>query len=422
MSKFNIKIWLLLFSLTISVKFFAQHVQYELKTVVLDPGHGGKDPGATVAGVREKDIVLKVALKAGELIKKNHPNVKVVYTRSTDVFINLDERANIANKNNADLFISIHANYFKNPAISGTETYLLGLHRTQENLELAKLENSVILLEDDYTTRYEGFDPNSAESYIMFELIQDEFLEQSRQFADKVESQFKGYAKRPSRGVKQAGFLVLRRTTMPSVLIELGYLSNNNDRAYMQTDKGIDELAASVANAFAHYKNTLEGKSGVVAAKESGNLRQGNQLEVSMQSTPSEAKASQNSAGEKKTVPSAPASIVAPKQTQAIAAGNPVNKTKCQIFPASELKGKWFGIQIQASSKALRDNDPRISIYENVYQFEEGGLYKYATALSQQYSDVRKQINGIRERSPGAFPIAFVDGKKADINFVLQNQ
>jgi len=167
---------------------------YSIKKVVIDAGHGGKDPGATVGKSYEKDIVLDVALKTGKLIKKMYPDVKVILTRDGDFFVPLKDRADLANKQKADLFISIHANICSNNSTSGTETYILGRHRSEENLEVAKMENSVILLEDDYTTKYEGFDPNSAESYIMFELIQNEFLEQSRMFAEKVQNHFTSHA------------------------------------------------------------------------------------------------------------------------------------------------------------------------------------------------------------------------------------
>jgi N-acetylmuramoyl-L-alanine amidase len=420
---------LLFFSSTWQLNF-AQGVQYELKTVVLDAGHGGKDPGAVVGGVREKDIVLKVALKAGELIKKAYPNVNVVYTRDKDVFVNLSERAGMANRHNADLFISIHANYFQNPAIAGTETYLLGLHRTKENLELAKLENSVILLEEDYSTRYEGFDPNLAESYIMFELIQDEFLEQSRQFAVRLENQFKSYAIRPSRGVKQAGFLVLRNTTMPSVLIELGYLSNEKDRAFMQTENGIQLLGESIFQAFDQYKNSLEGKT-IASAPDKApvnlNKEKPAQEKVPAPVTPTAEK-------KEKT------EVLAENQKQAVQ-GSGVNKEKTnngdvkveqadikqaspseKIRPVSDLPGIWFGIQIFVSSKAIKNNDQRIAAINELYYIEEGGLHKYVVALSQKNSETKSQLATFRSNFNGAFMVAFQNGKKVDVAAATQNQ
>ena len=226
----------------------------KLSVVVIDPGHGGKDPGAVVGKAREKEIVLDVALKLGAKIKSAFPETKVLYTRDNDAFVPLHQRANIANTNKADLFISIHANAVDKSSVQGAETFVLGYHRSKENLELAKKENAVILLEDDYNTRYEGFDPNSPESYIMFELIQDEYLEQSVLFASAIQNQFKTNVKRVDRSVKQAGFLVLRRTTMPSVLIEAGFISHSAERNFLLTENGRMQIANAIFNAFSEYK------------------------------------------------------------------------------------------------------------------------------------------------------------------------
>lgn len=226
-------------------------------TVVIDAGHGGKDPGTIVGNAREKNVVLDIALKLGRLIRKNQKNIKVVFTRDGDYYVPLMDRAQIANKCNADLFISIHANYCGSPEINGTETYVLGLHRTEDNLNVAKKENSVILLEDDYTKRYEGFNPNLSESYIMFELIQDTYLEKSLRFATILQSNFKEQAQRHDRDVRQAGFLVLRETSMPSVLIETGYLSNRKENSYLLTDDGRSEIAASIYHSLLIYTNKM---------------------------------------------------------------------------------------------------------------------------------------------------------------------
>lgn len=189
---------------------------------------------------------MAVALKLGNYIEKYLPEVDVVYTRKTDVFIPLNERAAIANKSDADLFISIHANYISNPKITGTETFALGLHRTDDNLEVAKKENSVIVLEDDYTTTYEDFDPSLAESYIIFELYQNIYLDQSLELARLVQEQFSKRVGRRNRGVKQAGFLVLRETAMPGVLVELGFLSNSNEEKYLSSNEGQALLASGI--------------------------------------------------------------------------------------------------------------------------------------------------------------------------------
>jgi N-acetylmuramoyl-L-alanine amidase len=232
-----------------------------VQVVVIDAGHGGKDPGALGKNAREKDIVLPIALKVGEYIEENFPDVKVVYTRDKDVFVPLYERANIANEAKADLFISIHANWSKSTKVSGTETYALGAHRSEQNLEVVMKENSVITLEEDYTINYEGFDPNSSESYIIFSLIQNIHLGQSLTFASYVQDQFRNRALRADRGVKQDIFVVLWMTTMPSVLIETGFISNISEEKYLMSDEGQTYLASAIYRAFKEYKMDIENKS-----------------------------------------------------------------------------------------------------------------------------------------------------------------
>lgn len=226
--------------------------------VVIDAGHGGRDPGTHGVNTLEKDVTLKVALKVGTYIKQNVPGVKVVYTRTDDTFIPLDERANIANKNKADLFISIHANALGRAEVHGTETYVMGPHKADGNMEVAKRENAVILLDANHEERYEGFDPNSPESYILFSLAQSAYQESSVKLADLIESQFKDRVGRRSLGVKQAGFWVLWRTSMPSVLVEVGYLTNPNEEKYLSGNNGQDLIASGIYRAFKEYKNQIE--------------------------------------------------------------------------------------------------------------------------------------------------------------------
>ena len=234
-------------------------------TVVIDAGHGGKDPGARGTVINEKEINLSVALKLGDKISANHDDVKVIYTRKTDRFIELDERANIANRNKADLFISIHTNSVKKGSTArGTETYTLGLARTDENLAVAMRENSAILLEDNYEQKYEGFDPNSSESYIIFEFMQNKHMEQSIGFASEIQKCFVS-ARRADRGVRQAGFLVLRKTSMPSVLVELGYISNHDEERFMKSSDGQNKLASALSDAFTRYKKEYDRKQGGVS-------------------------------------------------------------------------------------------------------------------------------------------------------------
>jgi N-acetylmuramoyl-L-alanine amidase len=231
---------------------------YKLDVVVIDAGHGGKDPGTRGKSVNEKNIALRIALKVGAYIEKNFADVKVVYTRKDDRYLPLDERAAIANKAKADLFICIHANAISNASVHGTETFVMGLYKDESNMEVAKRENEVIMLDENYEERYEGFDPKSPESYILFELAQSAYKESSLLFAQKIENQFKTRVGRHSRGVKQAGFWVLWRTAMPSVLIETGFLSNQKEEQYLQSDSGQDLIASGIYRAFKEYKSQVE--------------------------------------------------------------------------------------------------------------------------------------------------------------------
>ncbi|MFW5645225.1 MAG: N-acetylmuramoyl-L-alanine amidase family protein [Bacteroidota bacterium] len=233
----------------------------KVQVVVIDPGHGGKDPGAVGSVIQEKEVVLNIAMKAGKYIEDHFEDVKIIYTRETDVFVPLDERARIANEANADLFMSIHANAVHRPNAAGTETFVIGRHKDDENFELAKKENSVILLEDNYETKYQGFDPNSIDSYIIFSVMQKTYQGHSLAMARMVQDEFELKARRLNRGVKQAGFVVLWMTTMPSILIETGFLTNPEEEKYLASERGQDYLASAIFRAFRKYKNAIEENS-----------------------------------------------------------------------------------------------------------------------------------------------------------------
>ncbi len=238
---------------------------WKVRRVVIDPGHGGKDPGCHGAHAREKDIALGISKILAELLRQQYPEVEVLLTREEDVFVPLNERAALANKARADLFISIHCNYIRGSAATrGTETYVMGLHTAEENLEVAKRENAVILLEDNYREVY-GFDPDSPEGHILLTMVQHAFLDQSIRFAQLVEDHMAA-ARRRSRGVKQAGFVVLRQTTMPSVLVETGFLSNEAEEDFLLSREGQYTIARALAAAFGRYKAEVEGVGGVFAA------------------------------------------------------------------------------------------------------------------------------------------------------------
>lgn len=248
-----------LLTLPLAAQTSSPNDKFRIKTVVIDPGHGGKDPGALgYSTAREKDITLKVALKLGQYIKESLPDVEVIFTREKDVFVELHERTAIANRSRADLFISIHCNSSPSPSAFGTEVYVLGLHKTEDNLAVAKKENSVILMEDDYLDHYEGFDPNSPESHIVFAMYQNAFLHQSIEVASILDRQFENHVHRKSRGVHQAGFMVLYRATMPSILVELGFITNKNEEAYLMSEEGTTYMASAIFRAFKEYKKKVE--------------------------------------------------------------------------------------------------------------------------------------------------------------------
>ena len=233
----------------------------KLKTIVIDPGHGGKDPG-TLGTKRyskyEKDIALSVSLKLGNYISNSFPDIKVIYTRKEDVFLELNERTRIANKSNADIFISVHCDGFTNSKAYGASVFVMGMSKLKANLDVAMRENAAMYLEDNYKQKYDGFDPKSAESYIVFSLMQNTYLEQSLQLAEYVEEQFAYKANRKSRGVKQAPFYVISRTNMPSILVECGFLTNPKEEDYLQTDKGQNQIAMSIFEAVKNYKLSIE--------------------------------------------------------------------------------------------------------------------------------------------------------------------
>ena len=348
-------------------------------TVVIDPGHGGRDPGAIGKRGKEKTINLNVALKLGNLIKTNCPDVKIVYTRNKDVFVGLDRRAQIANNANADLFISIHTNSVaRGRTVRGTETYTLGLHRTDDNLEVAKKENAVILIESDYEQRYAGFNPNSSESYIIFEFLQDKNMEKSVQLASLIQRQFKNTAKRIDKGVHQAGFLVLRETTMPGVLVELGYISTPDEERYLLSEAGTDALAKSIYQAFITYKE----QNGVLMTKKT--------------SSKSAAKAQTKTTSKQQVKKTASAAKVSTGE-------KPV-----------------FKIQILTSDKKLSANNKQFKGLSPVNYYQEKGLYKYTYGESIDYNKVLRTKRQISAKFKGAFIIAFKNGKKMDVNQAIK--
>ena len=365
----------LLCCLWVALPTFCSKAEAQDFTVVIDPGHGGRDPGAVGRKGKEKDINLKVALKLGRLIQNNCKDVDIVYTRQKDVFVTLNRRAQIANNAKADLFISIHTNSVaKGRTVRGTETYTLGLHRTDDNLEVAKKENSVILIESDYEQRYAGFNPNSSESYIIFEFLQDKNMEKSVGFATAIQKQFKNTAKRIDKGVHQAGFLVLRETTMPGVLVELGYISNPEEEQYLLSNAGTTALAKSIYQAFARYKGQQTG----VTPKDLPPIE-----EVASSPKPTQTSSSTSQ----------------PKKTTKKVGGKPV-----------------FKVQILVSEKKLPANSKQFKGLSPVNHYREKGLYKYTYGESTDYNKVLRTKRQIASKFKDAFIVAFKNGEKVNVN------
>jgi len=365
-------------------------------TLVIDAGHGGKDPGTRGVKALEKDVNLKVALAFGKYVERNCPDVKVIYTRKTDVFIELSERAAIANRNKADLFISIHSNALPDGKISrGFETYTLGMHRASDNLDVAKRENSVILVEDNYKQRYAGFDPKSSESYIMFELMQDNNMSNSVELAKMIQHEACSLSGRQNKGVHQAGFLVLRETSMPGCLIELGFLTTPDEEAFLDSSNGQDLLAHGIFNAFLKYKKKYGARNSATSSS------------VKTEE-PKTGSAKQKSAA--KEQPIQPAAKEQPKQPAAKTEPAPAQKAD----PTSGSR-PIFKVQIGASSQQLPPDSPEFKGLANVESYQENGMVKYTVGASPDFNEINRLRKSIFDKFPEAFVIAFKDGAKMDV-------
>lgn len=334
---------------------------YGVKTIVIDPGHGGKDPGAIGKKSKEKDIVLKVALLAGAYIEQNLEGVKVIYTRDDDTFVELNDRAQIANKAKADLFISIHANAVDGTRAYGTETFVLGNNKSESNLRIAQKENSVITFEENFEEKYEGFDPNSPESYIIFNFMQNAYLEQSTTLATLVQDQYTKRVGRKDRKVQQASFWVLAATSMPSILTELGFISNPDEEKFLISAKGQDYMASAIFRAVRAYKEEIEGKQSLVMTKVETDER--------------------------------------------------ISAADLESGGASSA-GVIYKLQIFSSSKILKTNDRSIRKLKDVDYYKDGDMYKYTIGSSSDINDMQKLKQSSNDDFKGCFIVAFNDGKR----------
>ena len=366
-------------------------------TLVLDAGHGGKDPGCIGAFSKEKDIALKVTLEVGRLVTANCPDVRVVYTRKTDVFVNLYRRAQIANDAKADLFISIHVNALPKRRIAyGAETYTLGMARTDENLEVAKRENSVILIEDNYQERYAGFNPRSSESYIMFEFMQDQYMKQSVSLASRIQKQYVKTAGRKDKGVHQAGYLVLRETSMPSVLTELGFISTPSEERYLNSRKGISELARSIYLGFRSYKESQEKPDITPFANRAAETETRDQRD--------------NKASQEETTP----------QTDEEKTTDPPTQEKVEGKTDEEKDRPVFKVQLFVTDRKLKAGHPQLKGVRPVQYYTEKGLYKYTYGETTDYEEAIKQKKAISPKFPDAFIVAFKDGQRMDLQQAIR--
>ena len=393
-------IWIFLCVLVMTA--FAANKRF---TLVIDPGHGGHDAGALGTISKEKNINLAVALRFGKYVEQNLPEVRVIYTRKTDVFIPLNERANIANRANADLFISVHTNALPAGKIArGFETYTLGMHRAKDNLDVAMRENSVISMEKDYQQRYQGFDPRSSESYIIFEFIQGKNMERSVELARMIQRGVCDGANRPDKGVHQAGFLVLRETSMPGCLIELGFITTPDEERLLNDDGRVDDIARSIYEAFARYKNKYDRSVSVP-------YRAKNSEEVNIP----------------KIVPDqepAPKTHIVtrgeqPKREEAkreVKKAEPKKESK----KAEVADAPVFKLQIFVGSRTLRKGDAHFKGETDYDSFQEGNLVKYTLGASTNYNEIYRLRKEKLEKFPEAFIIAFKNGQKYDVNQAIR--
>ena len=368
-------------------------------TLVIDAGHGGKDPGAKGKGkIYEKHINLNVALAFGRYVEKNCPDVRVIYTRKTDVFIPLHQRANIANKNKADVFISIHTNAIAGKGRpTGLETYTMGLRRSGEKFSAALRENEAILVEDDFEKHYSGFDPRIPESYIIFDIIHGENMESSVELAKMIQKNVCATAGRPNKGVKQDAFLVLRETSMPACLIELGYITTPSDEAYLTNSNNVDALGRGIYQAFVEFKRKHDASTAAAPQKTTPQVKEEPQV------TKEEPKVVKE---ELKEVKEEPKAKIEPPKT----AHEEIVKDSSPVFK----------VQFLGAKTKLKPNDRQLKGLKDVDCYKDGNLWKYTVGASTDYREMQTLRREVAKLFPEAFVVAFRDGVRMDINEARQ--
>lgn len=388
-------------------------------TLVIDPGHGGHDAGALGAISKEKNINLAVALRFGKYVEQNLPEVRVIYTRKTDVFIPLNERANIANRANADLFISVHTNALPAGKVArGFETYTLGMHRAKDNLDVAMRENSVISMEKDYQQRYQGFDPRSSESYIIFEFIQGKNMERSVELARMIQRGVCDGANRPDKGVHQAGFLVLRETSMPGCLIELGFITTPDEERLLNNDSRVDDIARGIYEAFAKYKNKYDRSVSVpYRAKDSEDV---NLPKIVPDQEPAPKTRVVTRGKQPKREEATPEQPKREVKKQEPKKDVKKQEPKKEVKKAEIADAPVFKLQIFVGSRNLRKGDAHFKGETDYDSFQEGNLVKYTLGASTNYNEIYRLRKEKLDKFPEAFIIAFKNGQKYDVNQAIR--
>ena len=364
----------------------AQEVLGKIKCICIDAGHGGKDPGAVSGRLREKDITLAIALKLGKMVSNAYPDMKVVYTRTKDVAVDLRERGKIANKAKAQLFISIHVNKFAKPSVRGVETYVLGLHKSEASFQVAMKENEAIHYEEDYSVKYDGFDPKKAESYIMFNFLKNSHLKNSMEFAAPIQKELVAKTRMPDREVRQAGFIVLMDVGMPAVLIETGFISNTHDQKILTSESGQMNIARSIFTAFQTYKNNVEKNSVVLTAG------QENKKDVVRTETP-------------KTSPKqeTPKSVEKNVETS--------TTTKAEAVDKNDL---FFAIQV-ASSKTQVKDFRYLKLKYKVEELKGADRFRYYVGKTSSYEKALDVQKDVRKTVKDCFVIAIYKGKQITV-------
>ena len=407
-------IWIFLCVLVMTA--FAANKRF---TLVIDPGHGGHDAGALGAISKEKNINLAVALRFGKYVEQNLPEVRVIYTRKTDVFIPLNERANIANRANADLFISVHTNALPAGKVArGFETYTLGMHRAKDNLDVAMRENSVISMEKDYQQRYQGFDPRSSESYIIFEFIQGKNMERSVELARMIQRGVCDGANRPDKGVHQAGFLVLRETSMPGCLIELGFITTPDEERLLNNDSRVDDIARGIYEAFAKYKNKYDRSVSVpYRAKDSEDVNLP-KIVPDQEPTPKTRVVTRGKQPKREeATPEQPKREVKKQEPKKDVKKQEPKKV---VKKAEVADAPVFKLQIFVGSRNLRKGDAHFKGETDYDSFQEGNLVKYTLGASTNYNEIYRLRKEKLDKFPEAFIIAFKNGQKYDVNQAIR--